>query len=369
MPGILFVITCKIRLIDFGRKCVMVVIDFRVNISYTLTSFINHKGLLMSHTIEFLLYPGALGLDITGPLEVFDIASTLAKEMGNVDKPYQARFVAAKKGPIPLSTGLELVARADFKDSSPADTLLIPGGRDVNQVINQPEFMTYLNQRARQVNRIISICKGTFILAAAGLLDGKEATTHWRVADELAQQYPQVSVKSDAIFIQDDNIYTSAGVTAGIDLALAVVEEDLGLSIALEVARLLVLYFRRPGFQSQFSIPLKAQTAAGKNFARLHNWLMNNLNQAISVEQMADYAAMSERNFARVFKTETGMTPNKYLEMLRLDRAREIMIAGNESLNRIAYLCGFGREERLRRAFLRRFGVTPSQYRLHFMQS
>jgi len=268
-----------------------------------------------------------------------------------------------------LNSGLKIVADAAFSDTISADTLLVPGGGDIDKLTKDPVFMDYIRQRSGQVKRVISVCKGAFILAAAGLLDGKKATTHWMVADELARLYPQVKVRSDAIFIREENLYTSAGVTAGIDLALAVVEEDHGVSIAVDVSRSLVLYFRRPGSQSQFSAPLKAQEAAGKRFSNLHNWLVRNLNRKICVEEMAEYSAMSPRNFARVFKTKTGMTPNKYLEILRLDRAREIMTAGNASLDRIAEDSGFGREERLRRAFLRRFGVTPSQYRLHFIKS
>ena len=323
----------------------------------------------MSHIIEFLIYPGVLGLDVTGPLEVFCTASALAEHKGHRFSGYKTRFVSASKGEVALSSGLKIVADGDFKDMLPAHTLLIPGGSCVENVINDSDYMNYISARAKEVKRIISVCKGAFIVAATGLLDGKKATTHWQLGDYLSKSYPEVEVTIDAIFVQDGNIYTSAGAAAGIDLALAVVEEDLGLALAMEVARLLVLYYRRPGSQSQFSVPLKAQEAAGKPFSDLHNWLVKNLYKSISVSEMARFSAMSERNFARVFKAKTGMTPSKYLEVLRLDRAREIMSAGHESLNRIAEVCGFGREERLRRAFLRRFGVTPSQYRLHFMQS
>jgi transcriptional regulator GlxA family with amidase domain len=181
------------------------------------------------------------------------------------------------------------------------------------------------------------------------------------------KRYPNVHLKPDAIFTVDGNIYTSAGVTAGIDLALGVVEEDHGLSATLEVACLLILYFRRPGYQSQFSAPMKAQETAGDRFANLYRWLVKNLSQHVSVENMAECSAMSPRNFARVFKTSTGMTPNKFLGTLRLDRSRELMTTGNQSLDTIADKSGFERKERLRRAFLRRFDVTPSQYRLHFL--
>lgn len=323
----------------------------------------------MSHAIEFVIFPDALGLDVTGPLEVFNTASQIAGQKTGKSSIYTFRFAAERKGPVRLSSGLEIMADADFNGRSAIDTLLVPGGGGARKVMNDPVTIEYIRKRAGQAKRIISVCNGAFILAAAGILDDREAATHWLVADELAGLYPKVKVNADAIFTVDENIYTSAGVTAGIDLALAVVEEDLGVSIAVEVSRLLVLYFRRPGSQSQFSEPLKAQEAAGSRFSSLHNWLVDNLDENISVDQMADHAAMSQRNFARVFKNKTGMTPNKYLETLRLDRAREIMAAGGESLDRIAEVSGFGREERLRRAFLRRFGVTPSQYRLHFIQT
>jgi transcriptional regulator GlxA family with amidase domain len=320
----------------------------------------------MSHTIEFVVFPDVMGLDITGPLEVFNTTTMLLAQKPEMGSGYNARFVAARKGPVPLNSGLEIVATDDFSNRAPIGTLLVPGGPGVDAMMTDPDFIQYIQTRGQQAERIISVCKGAYLLAAAGFLDGKKATTHWMVADELANLYPQINVQSDAIFTHENNIYTSAGVATGIDLALAVVEEDFGVSVAMEVARLLVLYYRRPGSQAQFSAPLKAQETAGKGFSKLHNWLIRHLNSAISVKQMAEFSAMSPRNFARTFKNSTGMTPNKYLETLRLDRAREIMSCGNESLENIAEVSGFGREERLRRAFLRRFGVTPSQYRLHF---
>ena len=323
----------------------------------------------MRQIVEIVVFPDALGLDFTGPLEVFNTATALMELEGQTEAGYTARFVATRKGPVRLSSGLEIIADTGFKDAAPADTLLVPGGPGVYRAIEDPDFIAAIRERARVAKRVISVCNGAFFLAAAGLLDGRRATTHWRSAEALAQRFPKVKVMPDAIFTQDGRIYTSAGVTTGIDLALAVVEEDFGAALALEVSRLLVVYFRRPGAQSQFSTPLKAQAAAGKRFAKLHNWLVDNLNKAVSVEQMADFAAMSPRNFARVFKARTGMTPNKFLETLRLDRARELLAAGNDSLEHIAEISGFGREERLRRAFLRRFKVTPSQFRLHFTRS
>ncbi len=323
----------------------------------------------MQHIIEYVVFPDAVGLDLTGPLEVFNTATALMKNEGRTETGYASRFIASRRGPVRLSSGLEVLAQADFADAAPADTLLMPGGPGVYAALEDPGFIAALRERSRRLKRILSVCNGAFFLAAAGLLDGRRATTHWRTAEDLARRYPQVEVMPDAIYIRDGHIYSSAGVTAGIDLALAVVEEDFGASLALEVSRMLVLYFRRPGTQSQFSAPLKTQAAAGKRFAKLHDWLVGNLSQPVSVEQMAAFTAMSPRNFARVFKARTGMTPHKFLETLRLDRARELLAAGNDSLEHIAAACGFGREERLRRAFLRRFRVTPSQFRLHFTPS
>jgi transcriptional regulator GlxA family with amidase domain len=320
----------------------------------------------MHHTIEYLLFPDALGLDIIGPLEVFNTATAILERQGKTDGGYRARFVAADKGPVSLSSGLIVFAKAGFRHRAKADTLLIPGGKGAVKAAASPELLAFMRGRARQVKRLISVCNGAFILAAAGLLDGRQATTHWIAVDALAKNYPRVKVRPEAIYTRDGHIYTSAGVTTGIDLALAVVEEDFGASVALEVSRILVLYYRRPGNQSQFSAPLQTQTAAGKHFARLHDWLVMNLDRSISVAAMADRAAMSPRNFARVFKAKTGMTPSRYLETLRLDRARELLASGEMPLNDIAEASGFGREERLRRAFLRRFKVTPGQYRLHF---
>ncbi|MCB2185565.1 MAG: DJ-1/PfpI family protein [Deltaproteobacteria bacterium] len=322
----------------------------------------------MHRLVEFVIFPDALGLDLTGPLEVFHTATAFLAHEGQADLGYTCRFVSLAPSPVRLSSGLAVVAEPPPPLPPVPDLLVSPGGPGARAAEQDPELVAFFRARARQARRVVSVCNGAFILAAAGLLDGRQATTHWRSSEELAARYPRVRLTPDAIYTRDGRIYTSAGVTAGIDLALAIVEEDFGLSLAVEVARLLVLYLRRPGGQSQFSAPLAAQAAAGRRFAGLHAWLLAHLDQPTSVAQMAERAAMSPRNFARVFKSETGLTPNKYLETLRLDRAREIIAAGGDSLENIAQACGFGREEQLRRSFLRRFAVTPSQYRLHFLQ-
>ena len=322
----------------------------------------------MQRVIEFAVFHGALGLDITGPLEVFNTATELLKQKGRRDHGYSFRYAAAQRGAVRLSSGLEITATNDLHESLPIDTLLVPGGADIASVIQDKPFMSYVASRSKQARRVISVCSGSFILAATGLLDGKQATTHWMLTDKLESSFPKVNVDHDSIFVRSDNVYTSAGVSSGIDLALAVIEEDHSASLAMEVAGLLVMYYRRPGSQSQFSHSLNAQKAAGETFSKLHGWLEKNISSDLTVDRMATQVGMSPRNFARVFKAKTGQTPSKYLEILRLDRAREIMAAGDEPLERIAEICGFGREERLRRAFLRQFDLTPSPYRLHFRQ-
>ena len=323
----------------------------------------------MVRTVEFILYPGVLGLDVTGPLEVFHTATRIVKRTTGGNDGYEFYFSASRKGPVLTSSGMGIAADCTFGCKRPVDILLVPGGDGIEERMSDLELLHHVKVREEEGSRIVSVCKGAFLLGAAGLLDGRRTATHWSAADALAACCPSARVAHDAIFVKDGQVYSSAGVTAGIDLALAIVEEDFGVALAVETARYLVLYYRRPGSQAQFSAPLKAEAAAGERFAALHRWLQEQCDSAITVEQMAEYSAMSVRHFSRVFKSETGVSPNRYLETLRLDRAREIMSSGGESLERIAELCGFGREERLRRAFLRRFGVTPSQYRLHFMHS
>jgi transcriptional regulator GlxA family with amidase domain len=331
-----------------------------------VAAVINHREAVVKKTVDFVLFPDALGLDITGPLEVFNTASLLVQRDAGPCSGYALRFFGPRKGRVCLSSGIEVYAPSAWSARSACDTLVVPGGEGTYQAMENASLLSHLRETVAAAKRVVSVCSGAFVLAAAGLLDGREATTHWMVADDFRQRFPRVRLVADAIYTRDGRFSTSAGVTAGIDLALALVEEDFGLHTAVEVSRHLLIYFRRPGSQSQFSTPLEAQAAAGRRFARLHRWLLANLTNPISVEAMAARAAMSTRNFSRVFKATTGMTPTKYLETLRLDRAREILSSGSDSVERIAEVCGFGREDRLRRAFLRRFRVTPSQYRFHF---
>lgn len=316
--------------------------------------------------IEFFLYPGATGLDIIGPLDVFTTATLILKQQHKEHKGYKSVFSAEQPGPVKLGSGLLLHADLAIGKGKHPDIILFPGGLNIDQVTQNNALIDRIRSKAKKAKQIVSVCGGAFILAACGFLKGKKVTTHWDAAKNLADKFPDIDVNEDAIYIRDGNVLTSAGVTAGIDLALAMVEEHHGPSVAMDVARMLVLYLRRPGGQSQFSAPLELRAKAGKQFKNLHDWIFNNMVQSITVETMADHIAMSPRNFSRVFTKKTGLTPGKYLESMRLNRARELIESSDMCMEEIAEACGFVREERLRRTFFRHLGITPSQYRIHF---
>ncbi|WP_394699849.1 GlxA family transcriptional regulator [uncultured Pseudodesulfovibrio sp.] len=317
--------------------------------------------------MEFYFYPGMVALDVAGPLDVFQAADELLARNGRRADGYELRFAANEPGPIATSSGLCLLAEV-YPGLLDVDTLLVPGGLAAEKASRDAAHVLDVQASALRARRVASVCSGAFLLAAAGLLDERRATTHWAVADRLAELYPEVRLDADAIYVQDGPIATSAGVTAGIDLALAMVEDDYGPALAIEVARLLLLYRRRPGNQSQFSAALALQAKAGERFKPLIDWVEGHLDQNLTVDRLAEEAHMSSRTFARIFPSETGMSPGRFIEQMRIDRARELLESGAEGLDQIALESGFGREERLRRAFQRRLGISPAQYRAHFQQ-
>lgn len=320
----------------------------------------------MTQYVDFFLYNEAVGLDITGPLEVFNTASVLLRERGGDEPAYQPRFWALHRGSIRLNSGLCLQADYELGEQADSDIFLIPGTIEPERIVQNTKLLEGVSRALTQAKRVVSVCTGAFILAACGVLDNRQATTHWSAADLLAKQYPKIRVQGNAIYVRDGFVSTSAGVTAGIDLALALVEEDYGAELAIEIARWLVIYRRRPGGQAQFSAPLELQKRAGERFSNLHNWLLEHLDQPLDVEDMAAQVGMSPRNFSRVFSKLTGITPGKYLESMRLECARELLESGKSAISRVAELSGFGREERMRRTFLRELGVTPGLYQSHF---
>jgi transcriptional regulator GlxA family with amidase domain len=326
--------------------------------------------------IVVLAYPGALAIDVVGPVDVFAAASRFAAAGSDTtpvdgadDRCYRIEVVAPAAGPVVTSSGLALTATAALADvRGPVDTFLVVGGiRDgVAGAVRDRELVRHVARVARRARRVCSVCTGAFVLAAAGLLDGRKATTHWAGTDELQRRFPTVDVDPDPIYTRDGHVYTSAGATAGMDLALALVGEDLGRPVALGVARWLVLFMHRPGGQTQFSARLSAQEAERAPLRELQAWIVEHPGADLSVPALAARVGMSVRNFARAFGREVGATPAAFVETVRVEAARQRLETSAASLDEIAERCGFGTVETLRRAFARRLRVAPSAYRARF---
>jgi transcriptional regulator GlxA family with amidase domain len=317
--------------------------------------------------IVMLGFPDAQMLDITGPLEVFARASRWMIDEGVVKVPqYEVILTAIHRGSLAMSSGLKFTIEDAIDDIEGADTLMVAGGRGVTEAAQEPKLIAWLRRMAPQVRRLCSVCTGTFVLAEAGLLEGRSVTTHWRACERLQQRFPALNVQTDPIFVRDGRVYTSAGVTAGIDLALALVEEDHGRRVALGVARELVMFLRRPGGQSQFSVQLEMQSADREPIRDLQSWIGDHLSEDLSVARLARRAAMSARNFARVFVRETGVTPATFVEKARIEAARRRLEESVDTVDSIADKCGFGTRESMRRAFIRTLHVPPSAYRNRF---
>jgi transcriptional regulator GlxA family with amidase domain len=313
--------------------------------------------------VEIVAFPDVTVLDVTGPLEVFTTANEWAARNG-LSLPYDARVVA-ERGPVTSSSGLALVVDPLPGPSKPVDTLVVAGGPGTFAAAQSETLVHWIAVRARRARRVASVCTGAFLLGAAGLLEGRHAVTHWGWCSRLARDFPNVRVETDPIFIRKDNFATSAGVTAGIDLMLAFVEEDLGHAAAITVARYLVVYLKRPGGQAQFSDALKLQTR-DEAFDHLHGWMASHLAHDLSVESLAERAGMSARTFARRYRALVGLTPARAVERMRVEAARQMLSTGQLPIKRIAQRCGFGSEETMRRSFLRQIAVTPLNYRQRF---
>jgi transcriptional regulator GlxA family with amidase domain len=314
--------------------------------------------------IEVLAYPAVQLLDVTGPIQVFASANDLVVAAGGAP-PYLLKLVAQSGEGVTASAGLTLAAGPLTRGGEALDTLLVAGGKGAEAAAEDPALIEWVRQRAARARRVASVCTGAVLLAAAGLLDGRRAATHWEYCARLAQRFPSVRVEPDPIFVCDGPIWTSAGVTAGIDLALALVEEDLGRSVALAVARYLVVFLKRPGGQAQFSAALALQAAEDK-FGALHEWINGHLGEDLSLSVLADQAGMSERSFSRHYAEATGQTPARAIERLRVEAARRLLSESRTPVKRIAQRCGFGSEETMRRSFLRLLAVTPQDYRSRF---
>jgi transcriptional regulator GlxA family with amidase domain len=317
--------------------------------------------------IAILVYPGVQSLDLTGPLEVFSAANQVLKASGSTDPGYSLQIVAPSKEPIRTSSGLTIVPDSALADAGERiDTLLVAGGSGRSEVTKDPALLEWIAGVSSSARRTTSVCTGAFLLADAGILDGRKATTHWAFAAELQRRHPEVEVDPEPIFVCDGQVWTSAGVTAGMDLALALVEEDLDRDIALTIARHLVLFLRRPGSQSQFSATLVAQQPAREPLREIQRLVLEEVGGEHSVEAMAARAHLSPRHFARAFTAETGVTPARYVERVRLEAARRRLEETGEPIGEIAHACGFGTDETMRRVFLRVLHVGPAEYRRRF---
>ena len=306
-------------------------------------------------------FPSMQALDLVGPLEVFTGASQI------VAGAYDTQVVAPRRGRVETSSGMVLLAGQGLPDPrTDIDTLLVCGGPGVAAAERDERLIAWLREASGHARRVASVCNGALLLAGAGLLDGRRAATHWSACRDLAERYPKVTVENDAIFVRDGPIWTSAGVTAGMDLALALVEEDLGRDVALQIARWLVMFVKRPGGQSQFSAHLAGQRPGTGRLRELASWVHDNLAADLRVEILAGQACMSPRNFARAFRREVGMTPGKYVEVCRVQAARQALADTADGIDAVAVRCGFGTAETMRRAFHRHLGIGPADYRERF---
>ena len=317
-----------------------------------------------TRVIEVLAFPSVQLLDVTGPVQVFASANDFAAEAGAAP-PYELRVVTQAGRSVTASGGVGLSAVALPPIGAPLDTFMIAGGQGVETAVADLELVDWVRQRAKDARRVASVCTGAFLLAASGVLDGKRAATHWSLCAELARRFPAIRVEPDPIFVRDGSIWTSAGVTAGIDLALALVEQDLGRAAALAVARYLVVFLKRPGGQAQFSAALALQAAEDK-FGALHDWIGKHLAEDISLPVLARQAGMSERSFSRHYAEATGLTPGRAVEQLRVEAARRLLLESRLPAKRISQRCGFGSEETMRRSFMRLLAVSPQDYRARF---
>ena len=316
----------------------------------------------MGRQVVFVIFPDALLLDLSGPLAAFEISCETATDDG---PPYRLTVASTQGGLVRTSSGVEIMTRP-LADLDEVDTLFVGGGPGVHAAARDAFLAQWLAANADRFRRLCSVCTGAFVLASAGLLKERRAVTHWGSCSLLQERYPDIDVSPDAIYERDGPVWTSAGVTAGIDLALALIEDDRGRREAIRVAKRLVVFMKRAGGQTQFSVPLSLQEADDGGFEALHGWIQGHLREDLTVEALAARAGMSARTFARLYLQRTGRTPAKVVEALRLEHARRALEETRSSLKEIADRSGFRDEERMRRTFHRHLGVSPQDYRCKF---
>lgn len=320
-----------------------------------------------THHVYCLIYPGAQILDVTGPLEVFSRTSRWLIDQSSRDLPaYEVSLVAAEAGPVVMSSGLRLLADYALGDELVPDTFLFPGGVGVTDILGESQVIESVAGIVDRFARVATICTGAYIIAEAGKLNGRKVTTHWGYTHDFLKRYPDVDLQEDQIYCRDDNLYSSGGVTAGIDMALAIIRNDHGKRTALSVAKELVLYLQRSGGQNQFSTALASQAEEDSPVHGAVEWISENFAKPIRVRDLADMAAMSPRNFRRRFVAETGFTPTRFLERVRVEKAMRLLEDTNLSIAQVARKCGLSSADVLRQAFNRVLGVSPMFYRMRF---
>lgn len=317
-------------------------------------------------TVDLIVYPGFKAVEAIGPMSVFEYANLHLQRRGK-GPGYDVRVASCKLGPVRSDTLMSLDATKVLSPLALPDSAIIVGARHIQQALSDSAaIIDWVASAAPRIERLASLCSGAFFLAAAGVLDGKRATTHWGVAERLQADFPAIQVDMDAIFIRSGNVWTSAGVTAGIDLALALVEEDFGRDLALEVATEMVVFLKRPGGQSQFSAHLLSERTTRPNIRELQNWILNHLHEKLTVAQLAQKAMMSERHFTRVFQQEVGLSTQEYIEQCRFEGATAALAELAMPLKTVAARAGFRDEAHMRRVFLKKLGITPKLYRERF---
>lgn len=316
--------------------------------------------------VVILVHEGVQGLDVVGPLEVFDAASRLQVAKGG-PRPYSVTVVSADGGPVRTASGLGISADASLSETARIDTLVVAGGPGITDAVTDQSYLSAVATAVRRARRVTSVCTGAFVLGAIGVLDGRRATTHWASADDLAARFPAVDVDPDPIFVRDGHVWTSAGVTAGMDLALALVADDLGADLAHGVARWLVLFARRPGGQSQFSATLAARPPQRRELSELLGWISDHLDDELTVAALAAHVGLSPRHLARIFAEECGLTPAEHVMAVRIERARSLLETTDLTIDAVADQVGVSAAA-LHRMFRRCLDTTPSTYRAHFAE-
>ncbi len=318
--------------------------------------------------IGLLIFPGIQALDVAGPMDAF-AAAKIDNDAAQIHPCYEAFTIGLTMRAVSAGSGVLLKPHFAIDNTPPMDTLVIPGGSGIRDPNTGAKVGAWIKSRSERLRRIVAVCTSVYGLAASGMLNGRRVTTHWRFASDLASRFPFLKVDPNALFIKDGPFYTSAGITAGIDLSLALIEEDYGPGVALAVARDLVVYLKRSGGQAQYSEPLRFQTQSGDRLANVASWIVANLDKDLSVEALAKRACLGPKQFTRRFSSTFGTTPAAFAEAARLDEARRCLVSGRATIARVASSVGFRSDDVFRRSFERKFGVAPTTYRSHFSAS